>query len=84
LQKSVEQACRSFGMAGETRKFVPHITLARLNASSGDVTPWLAANGKLGAGRFTAEHFVLCESELTPNGSVYSDVAHFHALGAGP
>jgi 2'-5' RNA ligase len=82
LQKSVEHACRSVGLADETRKFTPHITLARVNSSSGDVTPWLAANANLNAGTFTAERFVLCESELTPNGSVYGDIAYFPALGA--
>jgi len=77
LQMRVEMACRRAGLEPVTRKFVPHITLARLNAGSGPIDGWLAANGPLALGPWTADHFALFESDLTPNGAIYSELTRF-------
>ena len=44
LQRRIERACRAAGLVPETRKFIPHITIARLNASAGPIEGWLARN----------------------------------------
>ncbi|QZH74391.1 MAG: RNA 2',3'-cyclic phosphodiesterase [Erythrobacter sp.] len=77
LQYSVEMACRRAGVPAETRKFVPHVTLARLNSGSGPIGDWLAAHGDLAAGPWLVEGFSLWESNLTPNGALYSRLLDF-------
>lgn len=80
LQRRVERACRAAGLVPETRKFVPHVTLARLNSGSGPIGGWLADNALLSAGPWRAECFALYESRLTPYGSDYERLEDF-ALG---
>jgi len=77
LQQSVERACQRAGLAAETRKFIPHITLARLNKASGDIGPWLARHGQLAHGPWQCDSFALFESRLLPGGSVYQEIARF-------
>ena len=77
LHKRVEQACRRAGLDPETRKYVPHVTLARLNRGSGPIAPWLARQGALSAGPWTAEQFTLYESFLRPDGPIYEVVERF-------
>lgn len=77
LQRHVEMACRRAGMPAETRKFIPHVTLARLNSGSAPVGDWLAAHGKLSCAPWQAERFSLYESNLTPNGAIYSELTRF-------
>lgn len=74
LQMQVETACRRAGLPAETRKFVPHVTLARLNSGSAPIGDWLHANGALSLGPWRVEGFSVFESDLTPNGSIYSEV----------
>ena len=80
LQRRVERACRAAGLPPETRKFVPHVTLARLNSGSGPIGGWLADNALLSAGPWRVESFALYESRLTPYGSDYERLEDF-ALG---
>src|SRR5918993_3922313 len=50
LRQKVERACEIAGLGRETRRFTPHITLARLNRSSGPIGGWLAGVGDLKGG----------------------------------
>lgn len=75
LRQKVERACEQAGLGRETRRFTPHITLARLGRASGDVGGWLAAHGDLAAGPWRAEDFVLYESHLGYEGPHYEAVA---------
>ncbi|WP_066552691.1 RNA 2',3'-cyclic phosphodiesterase [Croceicoccus bisphenolivorans] len=77
LQKKVERACVSAGLEAETRRFTPHVTLARLNRSSGDPGGWLARHGDFAAGPMRVDHFTLYESTLTRSGSYYEPVVRF-------
>lgn len=77
LQQSVEMACRRAGQLPETRKFVPHVTLARLNSGSEPIGDWLAQHNRLISRQWTAENFALFESELTPQGPTYSEIERF-------
>lgn len=77
LQYSVEMACRRAALPAETRKFVPHVTLARLNSGSAPIGDWLAAQGDLALGPWQVDSFALYESNLTPNGAIYSQIMQF-------
>ena len=76
LHKRVEQACRSAGVQGNTRRFIPHITIARLNRSSGDISAWLSRHSDLRLA-WQASGFSLFRSHLSKNGPVYEEVACF-------
>lgn len=77
LQRKVETAARRAGLTPESRKFAPHITLARLGAGSGPVAPFLAAHGALAGAPWQVETFDLVESTLTPRGSDYETVRRY-------
>lgn len=77
LQMRVEMACRRAGLPAETRKFVPHVTIARLNSGSGPIGDWLAQHGRLRLGPWQVERFSLYESDLTPNGPLYEEATSF-------
>ncbi|KLI63577.1 RNA 2',3'-cyclic phosphodiesterase [Aurantiacibacter marinus] len=77
LQHRIEMACRLAGLPPETRKFVPHVTLARLNSGSAPIGEWLAAHGRLSCTPWLAESFALYESDLTPNGAIYREIHQF-------
>ena len=77
LQHSVEMACRRAGLLAETRKFIPHVTLARLNSGSAAIGGWLATHSRLSLGPWTADSFALFESDLTPQGPLYTQIASF-------
>lgn len=77
LQHSTEMACRRAGLHAETRKFIPHITLARLNASSAPIGEWLSQHGDISLGPWSITGFSLFESNLTPQGAIYEEIARF-------
>lgn len=77
LQQSCELACRRAGLAAETRKFLPHVTIARLNRSSGDIAPWLARHETLALGPWRAGEFALYESHLSDHGANYTIIERF-------
>ena len=77
LQRRVERACRSAGLPPETRKFTPHVTLARLNRSSGPIGGWLSAFGDLRSGPWRVTEFILYESHLGHTGPFYEQVMAF-------
>ena len=74
LQHKVERVCQSVGLAAETRRFTPHITLARMNTTSGEAAEWLARWGDLRSSPFTIDAMTLFESHLRSAGSVYEPV----------
>ena len=74
LQKRVERAVQSVGLAPESRHFVPHITLARLNRSSGPIHPWLLQHSALSLPPWKSLHFSVFESHLSPQGSRYEEI----------
>jgi RNA 2',3'-cyclic 3'-phosphodiesterase len=60
------------GLDPEGRKFVPHVTLARLyDASSQDVADYLSLRGYFPSKAFTAERFVLFSSRASTGGGPY-------------
>src|SRR5919198_4475082 len=60
LQAEIERICQRLGVPSDLRKFVPHVTLARLkNASDGDVARYLSARGNFATMPFKVNRFVL-------------------------
>jgi RNA 2',3'-cyclic 3'-phosphodiesterase len=72
LQRKIETALQRAGLPPERRKFVPHVTLARLRGSPrGRVVDFLADHALYASAPFDVEGFILYSSVLTPNGSLY-------------
>ena len=74
LRMKVERACEGAGLGRETRRFTPHITLARLGPSSGEIGRWLASFGDMRA-HWRVDEFILYESHLGHEGAHYEAVA---------
>ena len=72
LQAEQERRLRRIGIEPETRKYTPHVTLARLRSvSQTSVANFLAARGALFRESFTAERFVLYSAREGSGGGPY-------------
>jgi 2'-5' RNA ligase len=72
LQAEHDRICQKIGLPPEPRKFMPHITLARLkNARVDDVMHYLTGRGNFAAGPFTVGRFVLMSSRDSVGGGPY-------------
>jgi 2'-5' RNA ligase len=72
LQRKIESALQRAGLPAEERKFVPHVTLARLRGSPRDrVITFLSGHALYASPPFAVNAFILYSSQLTPNGSLY-------------
>ena len=83
LAKKIEAALVRCGLAPETRKFVPHITLARCKRDATRITRFLERSADLSTASWSVDHFVLYRSHLGHGGAHYEPVAHYpeqHAL----
>jgi 2'-5' RNA ligase len=73
LQAEHERIMRRVGLSPEPRKFVPHITLARLSrdATARSVADWLALRGLFMSRTFIVPSFVLFSSKESVGGGPY-------------
>jgi RNA 2',3'-cyclic 3'-phosphodiesterase len=72
LQAELERMMQRIGLDPEGRKFIPHVTLARLyDASSQDVADYLSVGGYFPSKVFMAERFVLFSSRASTGGGPY-------------
>lgn len=72
LQAEIERICQRIGVPSDPRKFVPHVTLARLkNASDNDVARYLSAHGNFSTAPFRVGRFVLMSSRDSVGGGPY-------------
>jgi 2'-5' RNA ligase len=72
LQAEQERRMRRIGLAPETRKFTPHVTLARVRrVGTRAVADYLASRGAFAVEGFTAERFVLFSSRASTGGGPY-------------
>jgi len=72
LAAKIETALQRMGLPAETRKYAPHVTLARLrDASIVKVRDFLAAHAAFDSGPFAVREFALFSSFQTPRGSLY-------------
>ena len=72
LQAEQERRLRRIGIEPETRKYTPHVTLARLRgAGQAAIASYLAERGALVADLFVAERFVLYSARAGSGGGPY-------------
>jgi 2'-5' RNA ligase len=80
LQQRIENAMQRLGFEAESRRFRPHITVARLKrADAGAVHAWLRTHTADAA--FSVDAFHLYASVLTPSGAVHERLASFPLAG---
>jgi RNA 2',3'-cyclic 3'-phosphodiesterase len=71
-QAEQERMMQRIGLEPEGRKYIPHVTLARLrDASNRDVADYLAGRGYFPSMSFTATQFVLFSSRASTGGGPY-------------
>lgn len=73
LQAEHERIMRRVGLEPETRKFTPHVSLARLgrNARARDVADWIALRGLFMSRTFLVPRFALFSAKETVGGGPY-------------
>ena len=82
LQKKVSKHCQALGIKIESRRFRPHLTLARLNRTSfADLARSLEALSLVRTDPFWIDSFELFSSKLHPNGAVYRVEHNFSQRG---
>ncbi|CAH1658155.1 MULTISPECIES: RNA 2',3'-cyclic phosphodiesterase [unclassified Chelatococcus] len=85
LQADLERRCRRAGLDPETRKFTPHVTLARLrDASPLDVADYLSTRSAPRSITFPVDHFVLMSARASVGGGPYITEAVYPLLRASP
>ena len=85
LQAEMERLCQRVGLPPDPRKFVPHVTLARLKASRlDDVVHYLAGRGDFHTSTFKASRFVLLSSRESVGGGPYLTEEIFPLREVGP
>lgn len=72
LQAAQERVFQRLGLDPEGRKFVPHVTLARLRgANAGDLARFMAFSGRFEPLEFPVQRFVLFSSRDSVGGGPY-------------
>jgi RNA 2',3'-cyclic 3'-phosphodiesterase len=77
LHRKIDQALVRTGLSPEGRAYLPHITLARMNASAGPADRWLADHAALSSESFELGHFILFESHLGREGASYEAIERY-------
>jgi len=77
LAHKVEQALVRIGLPPETRKYSPHITLARFRNGSGRLDGVMAANGDIRTEAWLVSRFNLYRSHLAHTGAAYEVLASY-------
>ncbi len=80
LQAKLEQAARAAGVAIRSRRFTPHVTIARLKGRRQDAAPvaaFAARRATLAPPSFRAGAFCLYRSHLRADGAEYEELARY-------
>lgn len=78
LQGKVEEAVIAAGVEPETRRFHPHITLARIkSAPGGSINEFLKRHRSYTGGPFRVDTFSLWVSHLNARGRVHKEAARY-------
>lgn len=84
LRESVENAVQRAGLPPESRKFMPHVTLARLKeAPAGRVQGFMQEHNLFRSRAVPVTGFTLFSSFLSRSGAIYRPEAEFPFDGAG-
>ncbi|AJP73191.1 RNA 2',3'-cyclic phosphodiesterase [Sphingomonas hengshuiensis] len=81
LHRKIDQAVVRCGLPPEGRAYLPHVTLARMNAASGATDLFLETHAGLASPPFTLDHFILFESRLGHGGASYTPVERYPLRG---
>lgn len=85
LQKKIELTVVRCGFEAETRKFTPHITLARLRRVSPDaLARFIESRGRVFEGPVDVTRFQLVQSLRGENGPIYQPLRDYPLEGAPP
>jgi RNA 2',3'-cyclic 3'-phosphodiesterase len=72
LARKIESALQRIGLAPDPRRFMPHVTLARLkNPDIRRMHAYVAQHALYRSGPFAVDGFILYSSKLTSDGSIY-------------
>jgi 2'-5' RNA ligase len=72
LQAEHERIIQRLGLPAESRRYTPHITLARLRGTSAaDVARWISSHGAVRIPPFDVQRFVLYSSRASVGGGPY-------------
>jgi RNA 2',3'-cyclic 3'-phosphodiesterase len=78
LRDKVESALVRLGLEPETRRYAPHVTLARLKgASEARLQAYIQEHALFRAAPFAVNRFSLIASYLTKSGAIYEDQADY-------
>jgi len=78
LRGKIETALQRCGLEPERRRFLPHMTLARLdNAAGGKLAGFVQAHNLFRADPVPVEHFTLFSSQLGKDQAVYTAEAEY-------
>ena len=78
LQKKIESNLIKTNLTFETRKFTPHVTLARFKRTPvSRLVPYLESNAGFQTSLFEINQVVLFRSHLAANGAVYEQLAAY-------
>lgn len=82
LKQSVDRALERIGLPADGRKFIPHVTLARLRRppSPHRLASWLASHSLYRSATFEVRDFQLYSSWLGPDGAEYTLEAAYELL----
>lgn len=81
LHRKVDQALVRCGLPPEGRAYLPHVTLARMNAPAGATDRFLETHAGLASPPFALDHFLLFESTLGREGASYEAVERYPLRG---
>ena len=83
LQQSQERICQSLGLEPEPRKFIPHVTLARLrDADPIALQRFIESHALYRSGTIRVERFVLFSSRPSRGGGPYAVEETYGMVGA--
>jgi 2'-5' RNA ligase len=82
LAVSAEAVCESLGVPSERRDYQPHLTLARVRTPKPlfELKRAIAELPDDNFGKFQAKEFYLYNSELRPQGSIYTKLATYSLI----
>ncbi len=82
LYGKIDHALTRIGLKPEGRRYMPHVTLARLkDTAPADLERFVTGNADFRAEPFMADRFMLVASYLTRSGAIYEDAAEYALTG---
>jgi 2'-5' RNA ligase len=83
IQRKIEAVVTRAGLPTETRKYTPHITMARCNRQASRIDRFLDETADLRSPPWTVDHFVMFRSHLGHKAAHYQAIARYPVLPMG-